>query len=99
MAHPVTWILLLAAGEVAVGLLLLRGGPTARVGWTGVLAFHVPPMSFGFGFWLWSIPVLSVRARGACRLARARPDRGARPGATAYADDVGHAATREPRSA
>ena len=32
MAHPVSWILLLAAGEVVLGLLLLRGGPAARPG-------------------------------------------------------------------
>lgn len=60
MAHPLAWILLLAAGEVVLGLLLLRGGPAARAGWAGVLVFHVVLMSFGFGFWLWSIPVLAA---------------------------------------
>ena len=60
MAQPLFWILLLAAGEVVLGLLLLRGGPAARVGWAGVLAFHVLLMSFGFGFWSWSIPALAV---------------------------------------
>lgn len=60
MAHPVHWILLLAAGEVVLGLLLLRGGPAARAGWAGVLVFHVLLMSFGFGFWLWSVPVLAA---------------------------------------
>ncbi|GAA1450468.1 hypothetical protein GCM10009641_82960 [Mycobacterium cookii] len=60
MAHPLVWILLLAAGEVVLGLLLLRGGPAARVGWAGVLGFHVLLMSFGLGFWLWSIPVLAA---------------------------------------
>ena len=58
MAHPVAWILALAAGEVVLGLLLLRGGPAARVGWAGVIAFHVLLMSFGFGFWLWCVPAL-----------------------------------------
>ena len=60
MAHPLTWILLLAAGEVTLGVLLLRGGPAARAGWVGVVAFHVLLMSFGFGFWLWSVPALAV---------------------------------------
>jgi hypothetical protein len=60
MAHPVGWILALAAGEVALGLLLLRGGPAARVGWVGVITFHVLLMSFGFGFWLWCVPALLV---------------------------------------
>ncbi|QSR33397.1 hypothetical protein CFI00_0185 [Nocardioides sp. S5] len=65
MTHPLAWILLLAAGEVVLGLLLLRGGPAARAGWVGVLVFHVLLMSFGFGFWLWSIPVLAVLAPAA----------------------------------
>lgn len=58
MAHPVAWILALAAGEVALGVLLLRGGSAAKVGWVGVIAFHVLLMAFGFGFWLWSVPAL-----------------------------------------
>ena len=60
MAHPVPWLLALAAGEVVLGLLLLRGGAGARVGWTGVIVFHVLLMSFGLGFWLWSVPALLV---------------------------------------
>ena len=60
MAHPVAWILALAAGEVVLGLLLLRGGAAARVGWAGVIGFHVLLMSFGFGFWLWCVPALLV---------------------------------------
>lgn len=58
MAHPVAWILALAAGEVVLGLLLLRGGTAAKAGWAGVIAFHVLLMSFGFGFWLWCVPAL-----------------------------------------
>jgi hypothetical protein len=60
MAHPVPWILALAVAEVVLGLLLLHGGAAARVGWVGVIAFHVLLMSFGFGVWLWSVPVLVV---------------------------------------
>ncbi|GAB3040064.1 hypothetical protein GCM10011376_36130 [Nocardioides flavus (ex Wang et al. 2016)] len=58
MAHPFAWIMGLACGEVVLGVLLLRGGPAARVGWSGVIAFHVLLMLFGFGFWMWSLPAL-----------------------------------------
>jgi hypothetical protein len=60
MSHPAPWLLALAAGEVVLGLLLLRGGPAARAGWTGVIVFHVLLMSFGLGFWLWCVPALLV---------------------------------------
>lgn len=60
MAEPRAWILLLAAGEVVLGALLLRGGRAARAGWCGTIAFHVLLMSFGFGIWLWSVPVLAL---------------------------------------
>ena len=59
MPHPYAWFLLLAAGEVVLGLLLLRGGPAARVGWAGVIAFHVLLMAFGFGIWVWCLPALA----------------------------------------
>jgi hypothetical protein len=60
MANPSFWGLLLAAGEILLGTLLLRGGPAARLGWVGVLVFHVLLMMFGPGIWLWCIPVLAV---------------------------------------
>ena len=58
MAQPAAYGLLLMAGECTLGLLLLRGGTAARVGWIGVIAFHVLLMLFGFGFWVWSVPAL-----------------------------------------
>ena len=60
MAHPAVWGLLLAGGELVLGILLLLGGRAARAGWIGVIAFHVLLMSFGPGIWLWCIPVLAV---------------------------------------
>lgn len=60
MADPVTWGLLLALGEATLGGLLLVGGRWARAGWVGVIAFHVLLMLFGFGFWMWSLPALTV---------------------------------------
>lgn len=60
MASPAVWGLLLMAGEIALGTLLLVGGRAARWGWCGVIAFHLLLMLFGFGFWLWSVPALIV---------------------------------------
>jgi hypothetical protein len=60
MANPSFWGLLLATGEIALGALLLCGGRAARVGWVGVLVFHVLLMFFGPGIWLWCLPVLAV---------------------------------------
>jgi hypothetical protein len=58
MAHAVIWALLVMAGELAMGVLLLRGGSAAKVGWVGVIAFHVALLLFGWGFWVWSVPAL-----------------------------------------
>jgi hypothetical protein len=60
MAQPGAWGLLLSVGEATLGGLLLAGGRWAKVGWVGVIAFHVLLMLFGFGFWLWSVPVLAA---------------------------------------
>jgi hypothetical protein len=60
MAHPAVWGLLLMAGEITLGILLLVGGRAARWGWVGVITFHVLLMLFGFGVWLWSIPAIVI---------------------------------------
>jgi hypothetical protein len=60
MSTPVFWGLCLFLGETALGVLLMIGGPGARVGWVGVIAFHLLLMLFGIGFWLWSLPALVV---------------------------------------
>ena len=59
MANPSLWGLLLAAGEILLGVLLLSGGAAARTGWVGAIAFHVLLMLFGPGIWLWCIPALA----------------------------------------
>lgn len=59
MAHPAGWGLTVAAGEIGMGVLLLRGGRWARLGWAGVVAFHLALMLFGWGFWLWCVPALA----------------------------------------
>ena len=58
MVHPSFWGLLLAAGELVLGWLLLASGRAARVGWVGVIAFHLLLMMFGPGIWVWCIPAL-----------------------------------------
>jgi hypothetical protein len=67
MAAPEVWGLLLAAAEVAVGVLLLVGGRAARVGWVLTIVFHVLLMLFGFGIWTWSVPAIAFLAWGARR--------------------------------
>ena len=67
MAAPVAWGLALAVGELALGLLLFRGGVAGRLGWTGVIAFHVLLVLFGWGFLFWSGPALAFLVWAAVR--------------------------------
>lgn len=60
MAAPVAWGLGLCAGETVIGALLLARGRAAKVGWCTAIAFHMLLMLFGWGFWLWSVPVLAA---------------------------------------
>ncbi len=49
-----------AAGELTLGLLLLRGGYAAKIGWLGVIGFHLALVLFGWGFLIWSAPALAA---------------------------------------
>jgi hypothetical protein len=60
MASPRLWGLAMVAGETILGVLLLAGGRWAKLGWTGVIAFHLLLMLFGFGIWAWCVPALVV---------------------------------------
>lgn len=58
---PVPAVAALAFFECAVGLLVLFGTP--RFAFTGtalMAAFHIALMAFGWGFWLWSVPMLAL---------------------------------------
>ena len=62
------FISLLIAFELAVGVLVLSSGRRAELGLVGAIGFHPALLSFGWGFYLWSIPmlvalVLLLRAR------------------------------------
>lgn len=59
MANPSVSGLVMTAGEIALGVMLLSGGRWARLGWAGVIGFHLALMVFGWGFWLWSVPALA----------------------------------------
>ena len=59
MAHPAVWGLLLMAGEITLGTLLLVGGRAAPWGWAGVIAFHVLAAVW-VGVWLYAVPALVV---------------------------------------
>lgn len=60
MARPEVFGLLLMAAEITLGILLLRGGRAATVGWAGVVLFHLLLMLFGWGIWLWCLPALAL---------------------------------------
>jgi hypothetical protein len=52
------WISLLIAFEAAVGVLAVLGGRRTQVAYTAAFAFHVALLAFGWGFFLWSVPML-----------------------------------------
>ena len=60
MADPALWGLLLMAGEVTLGTLLLLGGRAAHLGWIGVITFHALLMLFGWWVWVWAVPALAL---------------------------------------
>lgn len=57
--HHDVFIGLLVAFELAVGVLVLVGGRATQVALLAAIGFHVALMSFGVGFWLWSVPMVA----------------------------------------
>jgi hypothetical protein len=57
VTHPTLWALLLAAAELSIAVLLVV---SPRIGYLAVIAFHLALMIFGWGFWLWCVPVLAL---------------------------------------
>lgn len=73
------WISLLIVFELAVGVLAMLGGRRTQLGYIAAIAFHVALLSFGWGFYLWSVPMvwaLSVLLRGELRAAQTTPASG-----------------------
>ena len=60
MPHAALFGLLLAALELAVGLLILAGGRKTTIGLLAAIVFHLGLMLFGWGFWFWSAPMLAM---------------------------------------
>jgi len=58
--NHVLYIGLLIAFEATVGLLVLRRGRSAQVGYVAAIAFHVALLSFGWGFYVWSVPMIGA---------------------------------------
>ena len=54
------FISLLIAFETVVGVLMIAGGRRAQLGLVAAIAFHVALLSFGWGFYLWSIPMIAA---------------------------------------
>lgn len=57
MANPRAWALALAAGELLIAVLLWR---SPVIGYLAVIAFTLALTLFGWGFWFWSFPVLTI---------------------------------------
>jgi hypothetical protein len=58
-----TWISLLIAFEVAVGVLALLGQRRTQLAYAAAIGFHVALLSFGVGFYVWSLPMIAALAR------------------------------------
>ena len=56
--HAFIWVLV--AFEAEVGLLALAGGRRTQLAYGLAIAFHVALLSFGWGFFLWSLPMLAA---------------------------------------
>ena len=52
------WIGLLIVFELSVGVLAVIGGRRTQIAYASAIAFHVALLSFGWGFYLWSLPMI-----------------------------------------
>lgn len=54
------FISILIVFELAVGVLVLNGGRKAQLGLVAAIGFHVGLLFFGWGFYLWSVPMMTA---------------------------------------
>jgi hypothetical protein len=47
----------------AVGVLVLSGGRTRQTGLVAAIGFHVALVSFGWWYYLWSVPMVAAPSR------------------------------------
>lgn len=71
--HHHVWIGLLVAFEATVGVLVLLGRRARTIGLVAAIVFHVLLVSFGWGYALWSAPMV-VALVLLLRAARRRPE-------------------------
>jgi uncharacterized membrane protein YphA (DoxX/SURF4 family) len=57
------FISVLIVFEVAVGVLVLLGGRRTQLAYAAAILFHVALLSFGWGFFLWSVPMVAAMVR------------------------------------
>jgi len=55
VANATAFGLLVAAGELSIGILVLAGGRRTRLGLTGAIAFHLILAGY-FGLWIYAVP-------------------------------------------
>ncbi len=60
--HHEAWIGLLVAFELTVGVLALLGGRRTQLAYGAAIAFHIALLSFGWGFYLRSVPMIAALA-------------------------------------
>ena len=60
--HHEAWIGLLIVFEAVVGLLALAGGRRLQLAYGLAIAFHVGLLAFGWGFYLWALPMIAAYA-------------------------------------
>jgi len=58
--HHVLWIGLLVVFEAAVGALAVAGGRRTQLAYMAAIVFHVALLSFGWGFYVWSLPMIAA---------------------------------------
>lgn len=57
------WIGLLILFEASVGVLALLGGRRTQLAYGAAIAFHIALCSFGWGFYLWAVPMIAALTR------------------------------------
>jgi hypothetical protein len=60
--HHELWIGLLIVFEVIVGVLALAGGRRLQVAYGLAIAFHIGLLAFGWGFYVWALPMMAAYA-------------------------------------
>ena len=60
MANPKFWGLFAAALELLIGVLLLRGGQSAKLGWIAVVAFQLGLILLGWVYLVWIVPAIII---------------------------------------